>query len=395
MQIDLKDFNFLISSIQYISSLFEQTCEYQNHRISLFEKLHEEANKELNLSQNLLSAAKALEAQKLVFLMQEEAEFAQAMSEEAAAIASGNPAAIAAASAYVAQKLSDVAHAKNEYEKAKQNRFNMEKRVELTQKAAHESLQMLESSKAFFASQNAFLNSLKEQITFKLTNAYKAITDYYTNASYVESLDIIKPDNLKQMLSLDQEKTKKYFDFFYATDEKFKKQVDKLKEEYKNAKTDFEREKVILKIRQNLAGAYAEKFIQTSFSSIGKVHTQHTQEMGESFSKVDILITDIKKPLILGRGKCKHLKKGSTLAIEIKTGSKEYLRSQKEHLKFQTDAHKKTADMSVIITSKDIYDLKDEEEFREIFKQECSHIIAMLPRKSEIDQYIINSMELK
>jgi hypothetical protein len=317
------------------------------------------------------------------------------MSEEAAAIASGNPAAIAAASAYVAQKLSDVAHAKNEYEKAKQNRFNMEKRVELTQKAAHESLQMLESSKAFFASQSAFLNSLKEQITLKLTNAYKAITDYYTNASYVESLDIIKPDNLKQMLSLDQKKAKNYFDFFYATDEKFKKQVDKLKEEYKNAKTDFEREKVILKIRQNLAGAYAEKFIQTSLSSLGKVHTQHTQEMGDSFSKVDILITDIKKPLILGKGKCKHLKKGSTLAIEIKTGSKEYLRSQKEHLKFQTDAHKKTADMSVIITSKDIYDLKDEEEFREIFKQECSHIIAMLPRKSEIDQYIINSMELK
>jgi len=395
MQIDLKDFNFLLTSIDFIKTIYEDIVNYQHQRLSEIESLFEEVEQELNISQNFLNIAKAFEAQKLAILMQEEAELANALSQEAAAIASGNPAAIAAASAYVAKKTYDVSIAADEYNKAKENRFNMEKRVEIVTKAMRNITSVLESSKIFFNSQIIFLNTLTQETILKLNKAYDAIMGYYNHKSYVESIDIVKPDNLKHMLELDKKKAKEYFDLFYSTYVKFKIQVDKLKQEYKNAKNEFEKEKIIQKIRKNLVGAYAEKYVQTSFSSLGKVQTQHTQALDDSFSKVDLLITDIKKPIILGKGKCKYLKKGDSLAIEIKTGSKEYIKSQKEHLIFQTKAHKKTADVSVIITSKDIYDLRNEEEFRSVFKDECSHILAMLPKKSEIDKYILESMELK
>ena len=394
MQINLKDFNFLIFAISYINEIYEEIVNYQNYKINEFQKLYEDINNELNFSLNLLETAKIYENQKFIILTQEEIELSNALSEEAAAIASGNPAAIAAASAYVAKKIEDVSLAKNEYEKAKENRFNMEKRVEICKQAMQEIINILETSNNIFASQNATFNFLKEIIISKFTQAYEAIMRYYNNSSYIESLNIIKPNNLNTILNLDNKKAKEYFDFFYKSDINFKKQVDKLKNEYKNAKNDFEKERVLLKIRQNLVGVYAEKYIQTSLSSLGEVYTQHTQAVDGSYSKVDILIKNVKKPIILGKGKCKYLKKGDTLAIEIKTGSKDYLRGQKEHLKFQTKAHKEIADVSIIITTKDIYELKDEEGFRELFKEECSHIIAMLPKKIELDKYVIDSMEL-
>ena len=394
MQVSIKDFNYLKISICSVNTIFENITAVKNEQVVYLSELLEDSEKELNISNNFLNIAKIYESEKFAVLLKEEAELAQALQEEAAAFATGNPAIIAAASAYVAKKTHEVFIAKEEYNKAQENRYNMERRVETATNAKNQAELLLETSKSFFDIKLTFLERVKEQISIKLNKAYDIILGYYNNKEYIENLNIIMPDNLSKMLFLDKNKSKKYFEFFYKSDVRFKQQVDKLKEEYHNAKTEFEKEKVILKIRRNLAGAYAEKYIETSLSSLGKVQTQHIENLHGSYSKVDILIKDIKKPIILGKGKCKHLKKGDTLAIEIKAGSKDYIKSQKEHLKFQTAAHKKTADVSVIITSKDIYELQNEEEFRKLFKEDCSHILALLPKKNELDRYILESMEL-
>ena len=236
----------------------------------------------------------------------------------------------------------------------------------------------------------------KEILNSRLSQAYQSLARYFSNEEYILNLKIIKPNNLKEMLGLDNEKKRAYFSYLYNNDKQFQEQVNKLKKEYKDAKTYLEKDKILRKIRQTLAGNFVEKYVETSLSGLGDIKTQHREEMDDTYSKVDIRIENLKKPFILGKGECgKYVKEGGTLSIEIKAGKKEYLKSQKEHLIFQTKAHKKSSDASLILTTKNIHDLKDEYEFRQIFKDECVSIMAMLPRKEEIDQILIDSMELK
>jgi len=396
MQVNIKNVEILkktyLQNRQIVESLHKIILNYQKELNSL----EESAKKELNLSENFLKAAQIYEKQKLAFLLKAEAELARALESEAAAMASGKPTAIASASAWVAKATKEVYQAKKEYEKAKKNRINMEKRVKLAKQAFHKAKQLKEESNRIFNVSFKEVDYKKEVLNNRLLQAYKHLDEYFSNENYLSNLEIIKPNDLKEILKFDDKKAKEYFNYIYVNDEKFRAQVDKLKKEYKEAKTYLEKEKILRKIRQTLAGNFVEKYVEKSLSGLGDIKTQHREEVDNSYSKIDIRIENIKKPLVLGRGECgKYVKKGGTLSIEIKAGTKDYLRSQKEHLVFQTKAHKNSSDASLILTTKDIYDLKNEEEFRKIFKDDCVSIMAMLPRKEEIDQLLINSMELK
>ncbi len=395
MQVDVKNIDYIMQTISILNGFIEKIEIQANEKINFITKSAEEIVQELNFSNNLLSTAKVQEAHKFSILAQRNVELASALQKEVAAIASANPIAIVAASANVAKKTHEAYVANQKHQRAKKNRINMEKRVELVNKAKFQNERLLEETKNIFKANILNINNLKTQVALRLQNAFQRLSEYFSNNEYLNGLDVVTPHNLKDMLQLDSKKAKEFFNYLYVTDKNFKAQVDKLKQEYKNAKTDFEREKVLRKIRQNLSGSYTEKFLEQSLKSLGDVKTQHSEPVGDTYSKVDILLENVNKPIILGKGKCKHVKEDGSLAIEIKTGAKEYLLSQKEHLKFQIEAHKKSADASVIITTKDIYDLRNEEEFRDIFKEECSSILAILPKKMEIDQNIIDAMELK
>jgi len=310
-------------------------------------------------------------------------------------MATGNPIAIASATAWVAKATAQEIQATKEYNRAKKNRINMQKRVEIVKKAKFNTEKLISESQNIFNLNLSNITFQQQSVNMRLQKAYQALDGYFSNESYLKDLNIIKPNNLRDIFKLNDNKTKEYFDYFYASNEKFRNQVNKLKFQYYQAKTSFEKEKVLRQIRRNLVGDFAEKYIEKSLSSLGDVKTQHIEKMKDSFSKVDIRLENVKKPIILGKGDCgKFIKEGGTLSIEIKTGQKEYLKSQKEHLIFQTQAHKKSSDASMILTTKDIYDLQDEEGFREIFKDDCVSIIAGLPYKQELDQWVINSMEL-
>ena len=166
MQVDVKNVMFLKNSINILNSFVDELNNIADNYFNNLTKFLEEANFELNLSITFLNTAKVVEAQKLAILTQAQAELAAALQAEAAALASGNPVAIAAATAKVAQASAKVTKATTEYNKARQNRINMERRVELVKKAKYLISRLLEESKNNF---NINLSSIKfHQQTYNL-----------------------------------------------------------------------------------------------------------------------------------------------------------------------------------------------------------------------------------
>ena len=179
MQVNIKNVEILrktyLKNKQVVTNLHEKILNYQKE----LNELEQTTQQELNFSENLLKAAQVYEKQKLAFLLKAEAELARALEAEAAAIASGNPAAIASASAWVARATKQVYQAKKEYEKAKKNRINMEKRVELAKQAFNKSKQLNEESRRVFNFNfNIISNNNNTTLMNRINNADKSMNEY-------------------------------------------------------------------------------------------------------------------------------------------------------------------------------------------------------------------------
>ncbi|MDR0507530.1 MAG: hypothetical protein LBH32_12065 [Dysgonamonadaceae bacterium] len=137
-----------------------------------------------------------------------------------------------------------------------------------------------------------------------------------------------------------------------------------------------------------MSGAYAEQYVAHTLGVLGtevKVHVKHDLKSG-SYTFTDLVITGLKEPVILGRGKGMSAPKGGSIAIEIKNGKASYLKQQKDHMVIQAEGHQ-NADASITICTRDIKDLSPEEEaaLREALQNAGSPLIGMLPRKDETD----------
>lgn len=196
MQVNVKDVEYIIQSVQILNKLSERIEVVSNEKINQMVKFLEEIIQELNLSNNLFSVAKVQETQKLAFLIQKEAELASAFQQEVTALASGNPTAIATASALVAQKSHEVHIANQNHQKAQKNRINMGQRVELVNKAKNQKESLLEETKKIFRANISNINILKSQISSRLQNAYRELHEYF-NHSGTNNVDL---DNLASII---------------------------------------------------------------------------------------------------------------------------------------------------------------------------------------------------
>jgi len=100
-----------------------------------------------------------------------------------------------------------------------------------------------------------------------------------------------------------------------------------------------------------------------------------------------LIITDLRAPVILGRGNGMGAPAGGSVAFEIKCGRADYLYKEKDHMIFQAEGHKE-ADAHCVLCSRDIHDRAPEKErkLRESLRDAGSPMIAMLPAKKDIDK---------
>jgi len=235
MQVNVKNIEHLLECINLLSKFNETIERIASKKINKIVRFLEEIIQELNLSNNFLSVAKVQETQKFAILTQKEVEFASALQREAAALSSGNPVAIAAASAYVAKKSHEVYIANKNYQRAKKNRTNMKKRVELISKSKAQNERLLEETKNIFQVNISSINNLKAQISNRLYNAYKELNEYFaynnTNSVELDNLVNIAKINERNRINRRSKYSSDINEYIFTTKELEVYQNENLKED--------------------------------------------------------------------------------------------------------------------------------------------------------------------
>ena len=307
---------------------------------------------------------------------------------------------IVAAESAVAQAESVVAAAEKALEAAKDHRMQMEQRNELAHQCLDMATQLAETIRTECSARLACVAAHIETGLARLKSAQTALNAYLnTYPPAAEFYSWLKwspdpntpvtPKEIHSRLNLSVEQQRYYFEYLADRDPAFRAKIADYRNQLEAANGPAERHAVQLKIRRNLSGYCAEKIVEQALSPIGhKVDTQAraTFEDGR-FTKTDLIIENLKVPVILGRGEGMSAPAGGSIAIEVKCGRASYLYSQKNHMVFQSGGHKE-ADVSMTVCSRDIKELNpvQEEELREALRNAGSPLIGMLPTKDEIDK---------
>ncbi len=180
MQVDIRDTSVFQNTLSTLQSLQNRIKDKINFVLNELQKKQSVVNNELNISNNFLNLAKANEMQKQAVLAQKTAQLARALQQEAIALASGNPVVIAVASAYVAKATHKEIIAQKKYQKARENRINMQRRVELVKKAKYQIDMLYEQTKMQLNSLQLQVAGLTQVLNARLTKGDLSQKDYLT-----------------------------------------------------------------------------------------------------------------------------------------------------------------------------------------------------------------------
>jgi hypothetical protein len=306
------------------------------------------------------------------------------------------------AEAVVEQAEAAVAEVQAALEQATENRQQMEQRVDCAKQALAMAEQTLEQSRAECTARLAAVSQSVEMATGRLTAAQQALNAYLaTNPAAAKFHSWLKwdvtqhgsaitPDTLRNRMNLSVEHRDLLQEYLCDRNPQYRGLVDRYRGEWVAAKGDAERNIVARKTRIHLSGAFGEQMARHALAPLGgRIETQGRTFVGDSgrYTKTDLVVTDLRVPVILGRGEGMGAQVGGSMAFEVKCGKADYLYSQKDHMVFQAEGHKQ-ADAQCTLCSRDIHDLppEKEKELRDTLREAGSPIVGMLPRKNEIDQ---------
>lgn len=307
---------------------------------------------------------------------------------------------VAAAEFSVAEAEIAVAAAGEALDVAKNHRMRMEQRNEMARQCLDMAMQLeeivraecttrLTSAAVHLETGKARLESAKAALNSYLDTHPPAVEFYSWQKWSPDPNKPITPKELHSRLNLSVEQQRYYFEYLADRDPAFRAKITDYRSQLEAANGPAERHAVQLRIRRNLSGYCGEKIVEQALGSLG--HRADTQarttfEDGR-FTKTDLIIEDLKVPVILGRGEGMSAPAGGSIAIEVKCGRASYLYSQKDHMVFQSGGHQE-ANASMTVCSRDIKDLtpKQEEDLREVLRCAGSPLIGMLPTKDEIDK---------
>lgn len=302
----------------------------------------------------------------------------------------------------VEQAQANFGRAQMDLELAKENRQAMERRVECAKMALSMAEQALEQCRRECVVRSASVSQSFEVATARLTTAQQALNAYlatnppaaqfhsWLHWNPVQHGTAITPDTLRDRMNLSAEQLVLLQEYLYDRNPAYRALVDKYRAEWAAAKGDAERNVVARKTRIHLSGEFAEQMARHALAPLGGgIETQRRTFVGENgrYTKTDLIVTDLRVPVILGRGEGMGASVGGSMAFEVKCGKADYLYSQKDHMVFQAEGHKQ-ADAQCTLCSRDIHDLplEKEKELRDTLREAGSPLVGMLPRKNEIDQ---------
>lgn len=406
----------LIRGLESVREALETACREQ---VAATERQCAEAREETQNSGNMLEQARQAEQaahQALAEAQQnlESAENALGSAETALSACEARPpdkdghrpdcageeSAVAEAQAAVDAAQAAVEEAKATTEKAVEDRQRMEQRVERAKQALAMAEQALERAQQECASRMQEVGNSIDIGKSRLVAAQRALDAYLaTNPPaarfhewlhwHAEQGKPITPDVIRDRLALSPEQQQFLQEYLYDRNPNYRIMVDKYRGEWGMANGDVERNIVNRNARIHLCGAYAEHLARHALAPLGgKIETQGRTLVGDDgrYTKTDLIVTDLRVPVVLGRGEGMGAPVGGALAFEVKCGKVDYLYAQKEHMVFQAEGHKQ-ADAHCTLCSRDIHDLppEKEKELRNTLRAAGSPLVGMMPSKNEID----------
>jgi hypothetical protein len=199
----------------------------------------------------------------------------------------------------------------------------------------------------------------------------------------------VTPDIIRERMNFSAGQRRLLQEYLYDRGPEYRRLVDKYRGEWAASKGDVERNIVNRNVRIHLCGEFAEQMARYALAPLGaKAETQGRTFVGDGgrYTKTDLIVTGLRVPVILGRGKGMGAHTGGSMAFEIKCGKADYLYSQRDHMVFQTEGHKQ-ADAHCTLCSRDIHELspEKEEELRKTLHDAGSPLIGVLLAKNDID----------
>ena len=198
----------------------------------------------------------------------------------------------------------------------------------------------------------------------------------------------ISPQDLHDRFDLNQAQLEEFMHYLSYNEPAMRGKIAGYQHELAAAQGPVERKLVMDKMRKNFSGYIAEKIAEYALKPFGdvKIHTHKSIENGKA-TIIDIIVEDLKNPVILGKGKGMAAPKEGKIAVEVKSGKAAYLKAQQEHMVLQAKGHEE-ADASFTLCTRDIKDMSPEleDKLREELRKAGSPIIGMLPKKDELDR---------
>ena len=115
----------------------------------------------------------------------------------------------------------------------------------------------------------------------------------------------VTPDTLRDRMNLSSEQRRLFQEYLYDRNPAYRKQVDKYRNLWATARGDAERNIVARKARIQLSGEFGEQMARHALAPLGgRIETQGRTFVGDNgrYTKTDLLVTDLRVPVILGRG---------------------------------------------------------------------------------------------
>lgn len=314
----------------------------------------------------------------------------------------GDHAAVARAQAAVDRVHAALSRAQGERERATEHRQSMEQRVDLAKQAQTLATQVAEHAQQECNARLATVDQAIEIGAARVRAAQQALDAYLATNPPAAQFHAwltwnpalhgapITPDTLRDRMNLSSDHRRMLQQYLYERNPGYRTQVDKYRKQWAAAQGDAERNILARKARIHLSGEFGEQIARHALAPLGgRIETQGRTFVGDNgrYTKTDLLVSDLRVPVILGRGDGMAAPVGGSMAFEVKCGKADYLYAQMEHMVFQAEGHKQ-ADAQCTLCSRDIHDLPPEKEkaLRDALRAAGSPMIGMLPTKNEIDQ---------
>ena len=393
---DVEQIPSIVTGLKNFDNLIGDACNEKKHQL---DELIDETRMEEQTSSGLLNTAKEIEETAHVVFLAAEAAVAEAGAECAAC--AGSPAEFAAL-AHLAEATEKMEKAKEAYEIAVRHREAMEHRYELAVQCLNKSQELFDRTQIILDGRKSEIDGITQQGIARLETAYNDLTNYITEvapdaiATYEEwdewkpeEKEPVKPPVIISRLNPGHDAMLVLLGVLCASDSNFRETIANYRREASDSSL---KDNVEIKIKRNMVGRLAEEIVMRGFAPFGEVAVTQERTYFEDgrYTKTDLIVRDLKVPVILGRGDGMSAPEHGSIAIEVKAGQYAYILSQKEHLQFQAKGHE-NSDTACVICTRDVRNIPSEpqEDLRTTMNEAGSRILGMLPTKDELDSVCI------